>query len=538
MDSSGRGVRVGPWHCIGWLALWWGGPAQAQELVLSLEEALLLARDRSEQIDAAEAGVDRARGQILQARSGFFPDVLGSVAYTRTFASEFDDIGAAFEGAEPPVGEGPDGAPVEEDGAPIGDLPFGRENAWNIGLTVSQILYAGGRVRAQTDIAEAGRHVAELEVLQARAQVLYLTAQAYFDVQLAAEFADIAGSGVSLARTTLAQTRVGFDVGAQPEFDVLRAQVEVDNQVMNLIVAERQLELAELQLHQLLDVPTTTPIVLSTPLEVGADPSEQAFVLANIPPDVDARERAVVQQAERAVDIAEAGVRVARSQWFPTVTASFNAGIVSYPQGILPPLDPDDWRENITAGVALQVPLFTGFRIRGEVMAARADVREREALLELTEELAELDTATVLADLAAAEATLEATSGTVAVAQRAYAIAQVRYQQGVSSQFELSDALLQLQQARANRARAVRDLLLLRVRLALLPALPVQATSAVIGATRTMLDPSLQQGVPTGTFGTSFGLQPVLEGGVQPGVSFPTQGGAVPGRPGSVVPGR
>src|SRR5690606_10655212 len=149
--------------------------AQGQ-VALSLEEALVLARDRSEQVEVAAAGVERARGQLMQARSGFFPEILGSVAYTRTFASEFEDIGS-FGGpsGEAPEGEAPDGEGPEGE-APgglgeLGDLPFGRENTWNIGLTVTQILYAGGRVRAQTAIAEAGRDVAALDVLQARAQV-------------------------------------------------------------------------------------------------------------------------------------------------------------------------------------------------------------------------------------------------------------------------------------------------------------------------------------------------------------------------------
>lgn len=473
---------------MAWLALACGGPARAQgQVALSLEEALVLARDRSEQVEVAAAGVERARGQLMQARSGFFPEILGSVAYTRTFASEFEDIGS-FGGpsGEAPEGEAPDGEGPEGE-APgglgeLGDLPFGRENTWNIGLTVTQILYAGGRVRAQTAIAEAGRDVAALDVLQARAQVLHDTAQAYFDVQLAAEFADIAASGVALARTTLDQTRVGFEVGALPEFDVLRAQVEVDNRAMDLVVANRQRDVAELRLHQLVEIPPGTALVLTTPLSVEADPSRPAVALADIPPELDADRRAAVRQADLRVDIAEAGVRVARSQWYPTVAASLNAGLVAYPDGILPPLDPGEWRQNITAGVSLQVPLFTGFRIRGEVIAARADQAESEALRDQTGELAELDAATALADLAAAEATLEATVGTAAVAQRAYDIAQLRYQQGAGSQIELQDALLQLQQARANRAQAVRDLLLARVRLALLPALPLQAGA---GAART-----------------------------------------------------
>ena len=57
-------------------------------------------------------------------------------------------------------------------------------------------------------------------------------------------------------------------------------------------------------------------------------------------------------------------------------------------------------------------------------------------------------------------------------AQRAYAIAEVRYREGISTQTELSDARLLLQQAEANRAQAARDLQVARVRSALLRDLP------------------------------------------------------------------
>ena len=58
-------------------------------------------------------------------------------------------------------------------------------------------------------------------------------------------------------------------------------------------------------------------------------------------------------------------------------------------------------------------------------------------------------------------------------ATRAYEIAEVRYQNGVSTQLELSDARLSLQVAQANRAVAARDLQIARARVALLKHLPI-----------------------------------------------------------------
>jgi hypothetical protein len=54
----------------------------------------------------------------------------------------------------------------------------------------------------------------------------------------------------------------------------------------------------------------------------------------------------------------------------------------------------------------------------------------------------------------------------------------VRYKEGISTQIELNDARILLEQAVANRALAARNLQVARVKLALLPDLPLQATGA------------------------------------------------------------
>ena len=76
----------------------------------------------------------------------------------------------------------------------------------------------------------------------------------------------------------------------------------------------------------------------------------------------------------------------------------------------------------------------------------------------------------------AARATWEASGGTVQQATRAYEIADVRYRAGVSTQLELTDSRLLLQQAEATRAQAARDVQVARARVALLPELPLGST--------------------------------------------------------------
>jgi outer membrane protein TolC len=144
-----------------------------------------------------------------------------------------------------------------------------------------------------------------------------------------------------------------------------------------------------------------------------------------------------------------------------------------------------DFRTNWTVGAAVTFPILTGGRQRGSEMVARADLAESRLQLQQVRELAELDTRSAQAELAAARAALDASAGTVEQAQRAYEIAEVRFKAGVSTQLELSDSRLLLQQAEANRAQAARDLQVARARLALLPDLPIGGSNGAMRAPAT-----------------------------------------------------
>jgi outer membrane protein TolC len=153
---------------------------------------------------------------------------------------------------------------------------------------------------------------------------------------------------------------------------------------------------------------------------------------------------------------------------------------VAYPDGTVPGWS--DFRSNWNVGASLSVPLFTGGRIRGDVLVARAGLDEAEARLRQTRELAALDTRTQLQRLETARAQWEASAGTVEQARRAYQIAEVRYDEGISTQVELADARILLQQAEANRASAARDYLVARARVELLPDLPFDLAGAAQAA--------------------------------------------------------
>jgi outer membrane protein len=451
-------------------------PALAQAppaaTALSLEDALSTAEAKSEALGIARAGVTRAEGDKRRARSERFPQLSLQASYDRTLASEFSDI---FENVEPPADGGE--TPSFE------DLPFGRKNIWRVNLLFSQNVYTGGRIAATEAMADAGRTSAEIQVAAARAELALTVIRAYYEAALSDRLVTIAEAAFTQADAAYQQTSLAYQAGTQPEFEQLRAQVERDNQRPIVIRRRSERDIAYMRLKQLLELPPATDLRLTAGFDDPALPPPPRFAAIvaaaeetatrNQPETLD---RAPVRQAEAAISVSDAAVRLARAARLPTISVNSSYGNVTYPGGFFPVVT--DFRTNWTIGVGLQMPLLTGGRLKAEQTIAQADKEAATLRLKQTRELAELDSRAAFEELRAARVAWEASAGTVAQAARAYQIADLRYRQGISTQLELSDSRLALEFAEANRAIAARDLQVARARVALLPDLPLAPPTA------------------------------------------------------------
>jgi outer membrane protein len=464
--------------------------AQPPTRRLSLDAALSLADGASEQVAIAEAGVRRADDQIVLARSERYPQLHSGFAYQRTLQTQFDGIFDAPAGPPCPgltvTPTNPLGERVSElerflqcpasfsFGGEGSDLPFGQLNTWTASLQFSQLLWNGGRVEAQERQARAGRTAAGLGVTTTRAQLYLDVTTAYFDAALSDRLVAIMQATLDQAGATLSQIEAQFNVGNLPEFEVLRARVSRDSQRAALIGAEAQRELAYLRLKQLLEIPADEPLELDVDLSDPSGPPAARWsgVLATAEAGYVPIDRIAVQQVEAVVAAGEAAVEIARAQRKPTV--SLTSGFIAYAYDKVPAFDRRDW----TLTGAITFPILDGGRLKASERMARTNLEESQAQRKLVAELAELDSRSAFAVYRAARASFEATGSTLQQAQRAFEIAEVRYREGLSTQLELNDARLALEAAAAERARAARDLQVARVKLALLPDLPLGGASA------------------------------------------------------------
>ncbi len=442
---------------------------------LSLAEALRIAERKSEGVAIAGAGVTRARGQQAQANAQRLPQINGTAGYQRAIQNQFQAISERFAG--PPDTSAAPGGGFED--SPLARI-FAAPNTFSVTLSATQNLYTAGRLPAQRAGADAARTAADIAYTSSKAQAVLDAAQAYFDAVAADQFLAIADSSLVLTERTLAQTQVAREIGAAAEFDLLRARVARDNQKPLVIQARGARTTAYLRLKQLLDLPLAAPLQLTTPIRDDAAMVAEItgpITLADertLTPDTSVAARATVRQAQAQVSASEQALKAARLARIPSVQLSSTYQRFAYPpEGTFLPSALDLYFPNWNVALGLSFPVFTGGRLRGDRLVAEANLTEAQQRLQQTREGASLDALLALTALEQAQASYLASVGTDAQAAQAYRIAEVRFQEGISTQLELTEVRVQLEQARLQRVNSARDLELAKLRLALLKDLPL-----------------------------------------------------------------
>jgi outer membrane protein TolC len=420
------------------------GPARAQTaadtLRLSLEQAVQRALTQSEEVRLSRAQVHETEGQVREAFAGALPQINGSVTYTRQFASIFSGLSGGNNGDTTFSNI-------------FKNSPFGAPNAWAFSLTASQLLFSAGKVGAGLAAAKAARDGAHYNEQESAAGISFAVRQAYLNAQYRARLLAVAATAIEETRKQLRQVRLFHQAGTRADYDLLRAQVDAANQEPAVVAAANDYDIALLELKRLIDASMEQPLELTTPLI-----AEDGTIPVVVEEDLDVAARPALAAAEAAVRVQQQLLKVAKADRWPSLSVSSTFSEQAFPSAIFP-FDAT-FRRNWNAAVTLSVPLFNGLRTEGTVTRFRAQLERATANRDNVKEQAAIDLTRAKGELQRTQVLLLARRETVEQAAQAQHIAQVRYSNGLSTQLEVSDARLLLQQAEVNEAQAMRDYLM------------------------------------------------------------------------------
>lgn len=436
----------------------------ATVLELSLEDAVRSAVQRSDEARLARSQLEVADAQVVSVRSVALPQISANLSYTRTFRSPFDTGGSmelpdSMKFSPDPNAPLADRVQYLEDNAPLaglgglgslfGSLPFGQKNTYVAGISASQLLYSGGRTGAALDIARRYRSAAESQLDETLAEVEFQVKSAYYQALFADQLVAAAREALAQAERFLEQERLRHESGRASELDLLRAEVARENLRPRLVEAENASELARLNLMRLVGLPLTQKVKLSSSLEVpdaGRESGVDPLALARRP---------ALEAMARQVEIREGQIKVARGEFLPSVALQMNYGRQIFPTDAFR-LE-GDWRTDWSATIGVQIPIFSGLKRKAELDKARVELEQARLQLAQTRKLVEMEYEQARGERDRAVLEIEARGRTVEQAQRVHDLTELRYERGLATQLEVSEARLALLQARTNLAQALMD---------------------------------------------------------------------------------
>lgn len=390
-------------------------PPRAIPEVLTLEKAVDLAVSNHPSLRVASGTQAVNEALVGQAQSGFYPQVSGSLGYTkRTFNST-----TTFGGI--PLPRSTSGATT----------PFYQSN-----VTLNQLLYDFGTIKSQVNTAQFNLKAVNSDAETTLQTVVVNVQQAYFGLQQAQRLVTVSEEALMQFKKHLDLAKGRFQAGVAPKIDVTTAEVDLSNAQLNLITAKNNALIARVTLNNAMGIQTASPYRV---LDPSLGEAYQVTLDEAVARAMQFRPEMISQQAQERA--AEAAIKSAQGNFFPTVTSSAN---YSYSATDFPLV----YNWNVTGTV--NIPIFSGFLTKQQVAQARANLLKTKANGEVLQQNILLEVNQALLNLEAAKERLRVTAVTIVQAKERLALVEGRYRAGLSNAIEVTDAEVALVNAQVN----------------------------------------------------------------------------------------
>jgi outer membrane protein TolC len=237
------------------------------------------------------------------------------------------------------------------------------------------------------------------------------------------------------SKVSLDQAKDEHDAGTVPRLDVLRAQVDYQNEQQNLIATTNQLAKDRIALARAIGLPLEQKFVLSETVP---------FANLDTPDPQAAFEQALKQRKDLAAAAetlkgADAAKKAARAEQLPT--ASFNGDFGDLGT------TPAHSHGTFSATGTVSAPILQIAKTHGDEQIAEAQADQAKAKLSDQVQQVNADIRAAILDIQTAAKLVEATRSNVDLSHEALKEAEERFSAGVSDNLPVSEALATSRQA-------------------------------------------------------------------------------------------
>lgn len=205
----------------------------------TLSDCINYALQHNISVNTLRLSAQSSQQDLLQSKAALYPGVSGSVSQSLVNSKDADPV--------------------------VGGFATQASFSGNYGVSSSLTLYNGGYLKNNIKSKDLGVQIANLNVQETQNDISLSIAQAYLNILLAKENQVSLETVLTTSKEQLKLGQIKFNAGSIARKDLVQLQSLVASDEYNLVNAGNTLRLNTLTLKQLLQLPTTYELTITTP---------------------------------------------------------------------------------------------------------------------------------------------------------------------------------------------------------------------------------------------------------------------------------
>jgi outer membrane protein len=364
---------------------------------ITLEQALELAKERTNQIRLSELDIKKAEEEIKRARAGILPQV--SFSYNYTYFGQ--DLA-------------------------LGTTPNNRQS---VVLQLNQTIF-NKQVFELIKLANIQRELQSLIKEDVQRTLQSQVKDLFYGLLYRKELVKLQEENLDYWEENYRRVSARFSAGMVPKVELLRAQSQLEQ-------AKAQLEQARADYLRALEdfkalLRLDGNVKPEGTLELKEFDLKEEELLQALK-----EKNSTLRVSKKAVELAQGTVELKRAQNLPTVNGFANYQLFT---GKRSPVGDTEWLRGYSFGVSINYLIFDGFSRKAEISEAEIDLlKQRENLLQLEYDLG-ARLRGILLSINSLKTQIRAVQSSLEFAKEGLRLSTERYSLGVGSQLELLEA--------------------------------------------------------------------------------------------------
>ncbi len=405
----------------------------------TLERCIQYAYDNNIRLKQQELNVSNAENNLLQSKIGLLPNINSSVSYNSSKGKVLDQNTFTIV-----------------DGQTVNSM------SGSIGGNVS--LFNGLQKKNTIDRNEFSLLASIQNVEKLKNDLSLNIALYYLQIIHAEEQLNVAKNQLELTNTQVQRTKAMVEAGSVPEGELLDIESQAAREELQIVTANNTLELAKLDLAQLLDLETSRNFEIVVPdfshigIEELGDSVDDIFSTA---------ESALpqVKSAEYELKSAEKSVSISKGSRSPSLSLSggystrYSSSANMFDPATMQELTYPFWDQvkdgvNSYVGLSLSIPIFNGWQVNTAIKNAKLNQQNAQYQLQLTKTTLYKEIQQAYTDAVASLKKYMASAKAVTSLEEAFRYTEKKYEVGMMTFIDYSTAKTRLTAAQSDLLQA------------------------------------------------------------------------------------